>query len=47
MEPELLMAERVELVCEGLDTLTELYVNGKLLAETDNMHRIYVYIWRP
>lgn len=29
------------LVCEGLDTLAEIFVNGKALASTDNMHRTY------
>ena len=31
----------VELVCEGLDTIAEIFVNGKFLAKTDDMHRTY------
>ncbi len=33
----------VLLRCEGLDTLCELAVNGKLLGSTDNMHRTYEF----
>ncbi|HRY78333.1 MAG TPA: hypothetical protein P5154_06185 [Candidatus Izemoplasmatales bacterium] len=33
------MATRLFLRCDGLDTLAEIYVNGRLLAATDNMHR--------
>lgn len=29
------------LVCEGIDTIAEIYVNGKLLAKAANMHRTY------
>ena len=32
---------RTTLVCEGLDTLCTVYLNGKSLAKTDNMHRTY------
>ncbi|MDE6365674.1 MAG: glycoside hydrolase family 2 protein [Lachnospiraceae bacterium] len=39
---EALLANReVTLVCEGLDTLAQIFVNGKELACTDNMHRTY------
>ena len=31
------------LVCEGIDTLFDLYINGKLVAHTDNMHRTYYF----
>ena len=34
-------AQSLVLVCEGLDTLAELYINNTLLAKTDNMHRTY------
>lgn len=40
---ELLKEEKTELVCEGLDTLTEIYVNGEFVAKTDNMHRIWKF----
>ena len=32
---------KTTLVCEGLDTLCTLYLNGKKIAYTDNMHRTY------
>ena len=32
---------KTTLVCEGLDTLCSLYLNGKKVAYTDNMHRTY------
>ncbi len=39
---EALMAQNtLTLVCEGLDTLAQIFVNGKALASTDNMHRTY------
>lgn len=31
----------VLLVCEGIDTLCDIYINGKFVAHTDNMHRAY------
>lgn len=33
--------EHVEVVCDGLDTLATLRLNGEELARTDNMHRRY------
>lgn len=33
--------EKVVLVCEGLDTLTDIYINGKKAGSTDNMHRTW------
>ena len=33
----------VRLVFEGLDTLCSVYLNGKLIAETDNMHICYSF----
>ena len=33
--------EKIELVCYGLDTLAEIYINDKLLAGTNNMHRTW------
>jgi beta-mannosidase len=40
---KLLASDRVLLRCEGLDTLAELYLNGKELGRADNMHRIWEY----
>ena len=34
-------ADRVELVCDGLDTIASIEINGKLVANTANMHRSY------
>ena len=39
----LLSEERLELVCEGLDTLAEISVNGLPVAKTSDMHRTYVF----
>jgi len=38
-----LRGDAVELVCEGLNTLALVELNGGQLAETDNMHRKYVW----
>lgn len=39
---EMLAHERVELVCQQLDTLAVVCVNGKEIARTDNVNRVYV-----
>lgn len=44
---EILSHDKVELCCEGLDTLSEITVNCKKLAETDNMHRTYRFDIKP
>lgn len=36
-----LAAGRADLVFEGLDTLAEITLNGRVLAKTDNMHRTW------
>ena len=41
LDESFLQQQKVELVCEGLDTLSEIYVNGSLLAKTADMHRTY------
>ncbi len=41
VEAELLAHDRVYLVCEGLDTLAKVTVNGHELGSTDNMFRQY------
>ncbi|HKM03368.1 MAG TPA: glycoside hydrolase family 2 protein [Lachnospiraceae bacterium] len=43
VEKELLDEENVDLVCHGLDTLCEIYVNGALLGKTNNMHRTWKF----
>lgn len=35
--------KKIELVCFGLDTLCDIYINGQKIAETDNMHRTYIF----
>ena len=31
----------IDLVCEGIDTIAKIYINNKLVSETNNMHRKY------
>ncbi len=38
---DLLAEERIYLVCDGLDTLAEVNINGHVLGKTDNMFRRY------
>jgi len=40
---ELLSHDRILLVCHGLDTIAAIYLNGRVIAETNNMHRKYVF----
>ncbi|HEY4695829.1 MAG TPA: glycoside hydrolase family 2 protein [Candidatus Hydromicrobium sp.] len=40
---DLLKHDKVFLYCEGLDTLTEIKINGELIARTNNMHRSYEF----
>ena len=42
-----LAEERVFLVCDGLDTLAEVALNGQLLGATDNMFRQYRWDVKP
>ena len=42
-ERGLMEESEVKLVCEGLDTLAQVCINGKELASTDNMHRTYIF----
>ncbi|MGC9468307.1 MAG: beta-mannosidase [Anaerolineae bacterium] len=39
--PEMLQEERIFLVCDGLDTLADVSLNGRFLDHTDNMFRQY------
>lgn len=41
VEESLLHESNIELVCFGLDTLAEIYINEELLAKADNMHRTW------
>ena len=40
-------SDSILLVCEGLDTVCSLYINGRLVARTDNMHRTYYFEVAP
>ena len=37
------ITEPVLLCCDGLDTLCDIYLNGQMVAHTENMHRSYVF----
>lgn len=41
IEETQLEQETIDLVCESLDTLCEVFLNGVQIAETNNMHRCY------
>lgn len=44
---EFLFYDCLELVCEGLDTLAEIRINGEFLARTDNMFRTWRFDVKP
>ncbi|WP_298841437.1 glycosyl hydrolase 2 galactose-binding domain-containing protein [uncultured Clostridium sp.] len=35
--------DKIVLVCEGLDTLAEIFINGKSIGKSNNMHRTYEF----
>src|SRR5207248_266216 len=39
--------ERIDLACDGLDTVARIELNGSLVAQTQNMHRGYRFDVRP
>ncbi|NTV79272.1 MAG: hypothetical protein HGA25_09125 [Clostridiales bacterium] len=41
VDSQLLAQECLDLVCFGLDTLADVYVNEQLIASVNNMHRTY------
>lgn len=43
VDKDILSHENLRLVFDGIDTLGEVYLNGKLIGTTDNMHRIYEF----
>jgi beta-mannosidase len=47
VDNELLSCDELFLVCEGLDTLCEIYINSGHVAATNNMHRTYEFDVRP
>ena len=44
---EILESDMVCLLCTGLDTLSEIYLNGAHVADTDNMFRTYEFDIKP
>lgn len=42
-EESFLRQEKIVLVCEGLDTIADIAVNGIFVAHTQNMHRTYEF----
>lgn len=40
-ERELLSMDQVVLCCEGIDTIAEIFINGKSVLKCDNMHRTW------
>ncbi|WP_078553183.1 beta-mannosidase [Bacillus alkalicellulosilyticus] len=47
VEEQLYLQDKVLLVCEGLDTIAHIYINGKLITETENMHCTYEIDVKP
>ncbi|MDR2047039.1 MAG: glycoside hydrolase family 2 protein [Clostridiales bacterium] len=47
VDDELLKAERAELVCESLDTLADVFINGERLFSADNMFKKYTADVKP
>jgi len=47
IDADLLTCQQVFLVCEGLDTLAEIFLNERLLGKTDNMFRHYRWDVKP
>ncbi|WP_139084806.1 hypothetical protein [Bacillus sp. FJAT-27264] len=45
VDPDLLGNDRLEMCCEGLDTLA-VEINGQFLGKSNNMHRTYVSLKR-
>lgn len=41
LSASMLCKEHCVLVCEGLDTLADVYMNGELVGKADNMHRTW------
>ena len=41
LDDEFMEQESIDLVCEGIDTIADIYINDNHLAHTENMHRTY------
>lgn len=46
-DEDLLRREYVELRCDGLDTLADIFLNGKMVGSADNMHRTWRFDLKP
>ncbi len=46
-DEKLFTHERLDLVCDGLDTVATIELNGTQIAQTQNMHRSYRFDVRP
>jgi len=44
---ELMRQDHIVLRCEGLDTLSHIFINNDKVASTDNMHRTYEFDIKP
>ena len=44
---ELLSQREIRLVCDGLDTVAQIFVNGIPVGTADNMHRVWRYDLKP
>lgn len=44
---DILGCDIISLLCKGLDTLSEIYINGSHIANTNNMHRTYEFNVKP
>lgn len=40
---EMIDSDKLEIVFHGLDTIADIYINDKLIAYTDDMHRTYAF----
>lgn len=40
---ELLHSKGIDLVCNGLDTVASIQINGFIVGKANNMHRKYIY----
>ena len=41
VDEKILAMNDIELVCDGLDTIAEIYLNGQCIGKADNMHRTW------
>src|SRR5699024_7516569 len=44
---DLMRQDHIVLRCEGLDTLSDIFINNDKVASTDNMHKTYEFDIKP